>query len=121
VRLDLADRDLREQWLEHLVLLVCGETDMIVLGYIFVILLAMLSLFGAYRIGVVRGIRRGPSTAISSMCPCDHQWGSHRKGGECQDRVYRSGDGWRHCPCTRYHGPEVLMTSDLFGPGAIGQ
>lgn len=75
-----------------------------------------------YFIGMARGRNLRKATTLDpSLCPCGHQWGAHRKGLDCQDRVYRSGDGWRHCACTRYHGPEVLMASDFFGPGAIGK
>lgn len=86
------------------------------------ILLALLFGWGGFQLGKLRG--RGPgrrAVANTSQCPCGHQWGAHHKTGDCQDKVYRSGDGWRKCPCTKYHGPEVLMASDFFGPGAINQ
>jgi hypothetical protein len=90
---------------------------------IFIAFMVLLGFLGAFSLGVVRGRGLGRRSAAvnTSQCPCGHQWGAHRKGMDCQDRVYRGGDGWRHCACTRYHGPEVFIASDLLGPGAIGK
>ena len=90
---------------------------------IFIAFMILLGFVGAYLIGVIRGrgLGRKMATLNPSLCPCGHQWGAHQKGTDCQDKVYRGGDGWRKCPCTKYHGPEVLMMGDLFGPGATGK
>lgn len=50
------------------------------------------------------------------ICPCGHLIGSHQSGNSCHDLVYRSGIGWRSCPCTKYYGPEII-TNEFFNPG----
>lgn len=59
--------------------------------------------------------KKGPNPT-QPICPCGHVFGAHQDGNKCLDRVYRSGDGWRFCACTKYHGPE-LITNEFFNPG----
>ncbi len=92
-----------------------------------IILFALFVNFLVYKAGVVRGkaIQRQIVEKIKPICPCNHTWGEHKDGGECQAQERREvlGKDYRFmryeyssCACTKYHGP-IVLTEEFYHPG----
>ena len=91
-----------------------------------IVSVALAGMYFSYRFGLGRGrTQERTATLAKSLCPCEHPWGMHKDGRQCNGKTLLtinhgsySETGSTPCGCTKYHGPFVADSINL---GAIGQ